>query len=70
MKYIKLYRFLDLYIGIIACFILTMFRIIFSPFSHPSGGGDRILFIELSEMGSTILAYPAIQAVLAKETWG
>ena len=66
MKYIKLYRILDFYIGIITCFILTVFRFIFAPFNRTSRSGERILFIELSEMGSTILAYPAIKAVLAE----
>ena len=66
MKYINLYRFLDFYIGIFSCFILTVFRFVSGPFRKTSRGDDRILFIELSEMGSTILAYPAIKAVLAE----
>jgi len=66
MNYINLYRFLDFYIGIISCFILTVYRFISRPFSRSTRSGERILFIELSEMGSTILAYPAIKAVLAE----
>lgn len=66
MKYIGLYRFLDYYLGIVLCTILTLLRLLILPFRRDAiAGPERMLFIELSEMGSTILAYPAIRAVQA-----
>jgi len=58
---VKLYRILDYYFGIPLCFILTIVDFL-RP--HRKFGKDSkingILFVELSEMGSTMLAYSAM----------
>jgi ADP-heptose:LPS heptosyltransferase len=56
-------RKVDYYIGVPLCFIVTIVKKIFS-FSSSQGTGPRptnILLIEMSEMGSTILADPAMR---------
>lgn len=56
-------RRIDRYVGIPACFVLTaIVRVLdwFRP-RHSVGETPRVLFIELSEMGSTILASAAIR---------
>lgn len=56
-------RSVDYYIGVPLCFALTVVKKIFSLFSS-NGTGPRpknILLIEMSEMGSTILADPAMR---------
>jgi ADP-heptose:LPS heptosyltransferase len=55
-------RRIDRYVGIPACFVLTALVRLFGWFApRKSGpGSPRVLFIELSEMGSTILASAAI----------
>ncbi len=60
----SLMRKIDYWTGIPACFVLTVLRKIVNFFprnlrSTPSSQ-DRVLFIELSEMGSVILAYSAL----------
>ena len=56
-------RKVDYFVGVPLCFAGTMVRKLSSLFSAPKAGpGPRnILLIELSEMGSTILADPAMQ---------
>ncbi len=62
-------RWIDYWIGVPICFVLTIFARIGAAFSSASStrGGlatDRkprnVLFIELAEMGSTVLACPAV----------
>ena len=58
---------IDKYIGIPLCFLLTLVHSVGKRLdTHPIGQNQspkKILFIELSEMGSTVLAYPAINKV-------
>jgi ADP-heptose:LPS heptosyltransferase len=56
-------RSVDYYIGVPLCFALTIVKKIFSLFSSRSTGprSTNILLIEMSEMGSTILADPAMR---------
>lgn len=59
-------RKIDRMLGIAICFALSMFRRIFSSNSrHPSVRPQRILILQLSEMGSLALAYPAVQRLMA-----
>ena len=52
-------RAVDRWIGVPLCFALTLLHRLFGGPKQRSP--RRILFIELSEMGSTILAYPAMR---------
>jgi ADP-heptose:LPS heptosyltransferase len=54
-------RAVDRWAGIPLCFGLTLLRRLFGRRRGPRGLPKRILFIELSEMGSTILADPAMR---------
>jgi len=59
-------RKIDYYAGIIICFILTVFNKaakIFGIAKKPKKYPKNMLFIELSEMGSTVLAYPAMKKI-------
>jgi ADP-heptose:LPS heptosyltransferase len=59
--HVDVMRWIDHWVGVPLCFLLTLFG---RPFRHrPTSEGKprRILFIELSEMGSTILADPAMR---------
>ena len=63
---INLVRFIDFYIGIPVCFVMSMFNSLLKFLGFRRGTPDqtkvkRVLFIELSEMGSTIIAAAAIQ---------
>lgn len=61
-------RAIDYWMGVPLCFLLT---ILAYPFRRRSGQPPtprRVLFIELSEMGSTILADPAMR--MAARLWG
>ena len=61
---IALIRKIDLWLGIPLCWLLTMFeklRSLFPRRSSLSACPKNILFIELSEMGSAIIAYSALQ---------
>lgn len=60
-------RFVDRNIGIPLCFLLSRLQWLFTP-SKGTEKPKRILFLELSEMGSTILANPALRK--AKEELG
>ncbi len=53
-------RFVDYWIGIPLCFLATQGLRLFGRSRGPDKP-QRILFIELSEMGSTVLANPAVQ---------
>ena len=55
-------RWIDRYVGVPLCAIATpLVRLCHLAFSRTGGSGPRVLFIELSEMGSTIRAAPAMQ---------
>jgi len=55
-------RWIDRYVGVPLCAISTpLVRLCHMAFSRTAGGVPRVLFIEMSEMGSTILAAPAMQ---------
>jgi len=62
-----LMRKIDYYVGIPLCFFITLLyrlqRLL--GFKNPRyhENPTHVLFIELAEMGSTILAYPAMQAI-------
>ena len=64
---INLVKKIDFFIGMPICFLLTLFYKIFryNPFSRE--GNPRLikkfLIIQLSELGSVILAYPAIKKI-------
>ncbi len=58
-------RAVDYWIGIPLCFLMSQVVRILPKASHPAKP-KRILFIELSEMGSTIIANPAMQKAKAE----
>lgn len=61
-------RWIDRWVGVPLCFLLTLAG---RPFLSRRGAGKpprRILFVELSEMGSTILADPAMRK--ARDVFG
>jgi len=63
-------RAIDHWVGVPLCFVLTVIRRLFGRGACPRRPVRRVLFIELSEMGSTILADPAMRktrAVLGAE---
>ncbi len=56
-------RRIDYWFGIPACFFLSIFHAVFKKLARPKQPPApirKILFLELSEIGSTILSYPAI----------
>lgn len=60
-------RWIDKYIGQPLCFILTIHRRLQSLFSAARPSQQRpskIIFIKLTEQGSTVLAYPAIKKAI------
>lgn len=61
---IGLIRFVDKWPGSIICFFLDVFNRIFPDRTTAKPPYRKILFIELSEMGSIILAYPAFKEIL------
>jgi hypothetical protein len=55
-------RWIDRYVGVPLCAIASpLVRLCHLAFSRTAGGVPHVLFIEMSEMGSTILAAPAMQ---------
>lgn len=59
-------RKIDRWIGVPLCFLLTSIRYITKLIPIPGGKAHppkKFLFIELSEMGSAILAYPAMNKI-------
>jgi len=70
---LHLIRVIDRWVGIPACFFLSLGRRLVKRFqsdAKPRSGKGKLpvkfLFIELSEMGSAILAYPAMRYVLSQ----
>lgn len=65
---VDLVRSIDKWVGIPACFLLSAVERLARTFRKKAGPArrnapKRVLFIELSEMGSAILAYPAMRYV-------
>ena len=60
-------RFIDHWVGIPVCFILSICNRIFPAKAGANRQVRKVLFLELSEMGSAILAYSAMQKI--KETY-
>ncbi len=55
-------QFVDRWLGIPTCFLLTLARRLFGAAQPPPGPPkNKILFVKLAEMGSTVLAYAAIR---------
>ena len=54
-------RKIDHYVGVPLCFVATGIVKVISLFRKKPARINKILFIELSEMGSTILADPAMR---------
>jgi ADP-heptose:LPS heptosyltransferase len=55
-------RWIDRYVGVPLCAIATpLVRLWHRTFAQTPGSAPRVLFIEMSEMGSTVLATPAMQ---------
>jgi len=63
-------RWIDYWVGVPICFILTVLSKVAGVFSR-SGTGQpdtpaNVLFIELAEMGSTVIACPAVERLKAR----
>jgi len=58
-------RLADVWLGLPACGLLTLFRKLFDH-RRPKGPVKRILFLKLVEQGATVLAYPALRDAVAK----
>jgi ADP-heptose:LPS heptosyltransferase len=65
-------RRVDYYVGVPACFVLGLMARVLAAFRPPiaSQAPRNVLFIELSEMGSTILASAAIRRIQARHPDG
>jgi ADP-heptose:LPS heptosyltransferase len=61
---VDLVRKIDFWMGVPACWVLTMADFLLRPFNRKAPTSpQKFLFMELSEMGSAILAYPTMQAL-------
>ncbi len=61
---VDLVRKIDYWAGVPACWLLTAMSFLLKPFFRkPPPSPKKFLFIELSEMGSAILAYPTMWAI-------
>ena len=56
-------RFVDKWLGIPACAVLTLWRRLFD-WRRPDGPIRRVLVLKLVEQGATVIAYPALKAVV------
>lgn len=58
-------RWVDFWIGVPLCFALTIFsrlrRLVGLERGQPDGTPRRVLFIQLAEMGTMVVAYPALR---------
>lgn len=63
---IALVRIIDYAMGIPICFILSMLHYLLKPFPGRVCSHKKFLFIQLSEMGTAILAYPAVKYLKKK----
>ena len=55
-------RFVDRWLGIPACGMLTLWRRLFD-WRRPTGPIRRVLVLKLVEQGATVIAYPALRAI-------
>jgi ADP-heptose:LPS heptosyltransferase len=55
-------RFVDKWLGVPACAVLTVWRRLFD-WRRPEGPIRRVLILKLVEQGATVIAYPALKAV-------
>jgi len=60
-------RRIDRWAGVPICFLLTLWRRVFEPSNPRTLGPSNLLFIQTAEMGSLVLAMPAVR--LARETY-
>jgi ADP-heptose:LPS heptosyltransferase len=58
-------RFVDRWLGIPACALLTLWRRLFD-WRRPSGPIRRVLVLKLVEQGATVIAEPALRAVVSR----
>jgi len=58
-------RFVDRWLGIPACALLTLWRRLFD-WRRPAGPIRRVLVLKLVEQGATVVAYPALRAVVER----
>lgn len=56
-------RLVDKWLGIPACAVLTLWRRLFD-WRRPDGPIRRVLVLKLVEQGATVIAYPALKAVV------
>ena len=59
-------RMLDYWVGIPACFILSLLHYVLKFFPKRACSYKKVVFIQLSEMGTAILAYPAVKYLKKK----
>lgn len=60
-------RWIDYWVGVPICFLLTLVARVFSSGRRLAGDPPRkVLFIELAEMGSTVLAIPSVRRLQAR----
>jgi ADP-heptose:LPS heptosyltransferase len=59
-------RWIDYWVGVPLCFALTLISRIFSSGRSAGAPPKNVLFIELAEMGSTVLAIPSVKRVQAR----
>src|SRR5215213_7250658 len=55
---------IDRWLGVPACFLLTLCNRLFRSASTDHPSPKKLLFVKLAEQGSTVLAYPAIKRAL------
>ena len=60
-------RRIDRWAGVPICFLLTLWRRAFEPSNPRAAGPSNLLFIQTAEMGSLVLALPAVR--LAREAY-
>ena len=61
---VDLVRKIDYWAGVPACWLLTAMSFLLNPLVRkPPPSPKKFLFVELSEMGSAILAYPTMRAI-------
>lgn len=58
---VRLTQIVDYWVGIPICLLLSLLNFILRPFRRIEGSPSHILFIELSEMGSALLAASAVK---------
>ncbi|MEI7782078.1 MAG: hypothetical protein WCJ18_09170, partial [Planctomycetota bacterium] len=58
-------RFVDRWLGVPACAVLTLWRRMFDR-RPATGPVKRILFLKLVEQGATVLAYPALRTAVER----